>query len=201
MRRGRLGLLALVALALACGGRAGDPRAVVEQYFRCLGRDPIRTLPLLAPSFHEEHALHVVTTAEARRNLAGAALPERVPEDADTTLALDRLELGWLGVQMRTELRDLAARLVVTPIDAGVHGDEATVDVRIQGPEGPPFAQRFTLAREAPGAAWRITGVAQRDLVPANLTAAFVAFPNERLRARLQRALLRPRRGGIAPRR
>lgn len=185
MRR-RAAILACVALALACGGAPSEPGAVADAYFRALGRDPMRTLPLLAAAFHASHGLHVVTAGEAAALRSGATAPEAAPGEA----ALDRFQLGWLGVQARPGYREAAAALRVEPTPARVAGNRAEVAVRVRSAEGPPFEQRFTLARGADGA-WRIEAIAQSGVVAANEMAAFVASPSERARRALEQRLKR----------
>ena len=176
---GRCLALGLALCAAACA-RPASPAEVVAAYFAALGRDPIRTLPLLTPAFHEQHALHAVTSAEARGGGRGE------PPDAGA-LAVDRFELGWLAVQSREGFRALRDRLGVTPIGDEATGDRAHVSVRIEAGAAPAFEQRFALVRQAPGAPWRIDSIEQSGVAPGAELAAFVAHPTEAERVRLER--------------
>lgn len=181
-----LGLLGPLGLA-ACGTAEHTPAAVVESYFRCLARDPLRTLPLLTPEFHRRHALRVVTQAEAqawvsRREAASPA----TPEPAEPELSTDRFQLAWLSLQGRPEFARLARESAHSVLDVRESGDEAEVITRIEPRSAPPFEQRFRLLREAEGSAWRIDAVEQSGVESANATAAFVAYPNENARRALE---------------
>ena len=168
-----------LALAAAACAPERSPVEVVEAYFRFLGRDPIRTLPLLTDAFHEQHGLHTVTGKEAHGVRAEPGRADR--------LAVDRCELGWLRIQSRGAFRALRDRLIVTPIHDEVQGDRARVAVRVQVDQELPFEQSFSLVREAPGRPWRIESVAQNGVAPEAALAAFVAHPTESERQRLER--------------
>lgn len=143
----------------------GTPEAAVGAYLRALGRDPLRTLPLLTAAGHEQHGLGVGAPA------AGGDAPEVRPED--------RL-LGWLAVQTGGPVLGLAGRLGfgATAVTAGA--DRAEVSLEIAGPEGLPFEQRFLLVRAGPDAPWRIDRIEQAGVVASNAIAAFAAWPNAR---------------------
>jgi len=179
---GVIGRSLALGLALCAAGcaRPASPTEVVAAYFAALGRDPIRTLPLLTPAFHEQHGLHAVTSAEARAGGSGEA-----PRAG--ALAVDRFELGWLAVQSREGFRALRGLLAVTPVRDEITGDRAGVTVLVQAGAGPAFEQRFALAREAPGASWRIDSIEQSGVAPGAELAAFVAHPTEAERQRLER--------------
>jgi len=171
---------ALVLLvATACGAPTATPSDVVQSYFRALGRDPLRTLPLVTDDFHRRHALRVVTSAEAQ-----AAGADRTAESAPGALALDRHQLGWLAIQSRPELARLLAAETTRFGDARENGDAASVEVAVAPRDAPGFAQRFALLRGADGA-WRIDAIEQSGVVPANAAAAFAAYPNEAARRAL----------------
>src|SRR5690606_4501880 len=93
-------LLALLLVGCVPAPEAASPAAVVDAYFRFLGRDPMRTLPLLADAFHRRHGLGVVTAG-------GAAAAAPAPPPAPAAVSLDRLQLGWLAVQGRDAFRAL----------------------------------------------------------------------------------------------
>jgi hypothetical protein len=174
--------LALAAL-LACSAPPSSPSDVALAYFRDLGRDPIRTLPLLTRAFHAQHGLHVVSAAEARALREGpeSAVP---PPEGGGDWSLDRRVLGWLEVQSRDGFRVLRDRLQVSLVDASTSGDHAVVILRIQPGRGSAFEQRFELVRD--GGRWRIDGVEQRGMGSDNAFAAFVAHPTEAERRRLE---------------
>jgi len=168
-------LVALVCATCACSAPP-DFVAVTHEYLLCIGRDPMRTLPLLTDGFHRRHGLHVATAAEARGQ-GGAG-----PGD----LALDRYQLGWLAVQSQPEM----ARVFGTTrrFMAGrsqADGDRAWVALPIAPLDGPAFEQRFTLVRAGPDAPWRIDAIEQSGVVAENAAAAFAAYPNEAARRAL----------------
>jgi hypothetical protein len=175
--KGRCAALFLL-IATACGAPAAPPSDVVRTYFRSLGRDPMRTLPLVTDAFHRRHALRVVTSAEAQ------AAADRAPDTAPNALALDRHQLGWLAIQSRPELARLLAAETTRIGDAHESGDTASVDVEVAPRDAPAFAQRFALVRGA-GGAWRIDAIEQSGVVPANAASAFAAYPNEAARRAL----------------
>lgn len=175
--------VALLALALGCGARGGEPpQATVDAYFRALARDPIRQLPLLTPAFHQQHGIGVVTAAQAQR-IASRDATEAA--DASAAASVDRLQLGWLAIQAREEFRALRERFEVTPGAVTEDGANAVVSVQVQPQGAPAFEQRFALSRPGPDGAWRIDSVEQRGVVAENLATAFVAHPSEATRRQL----------------
>jgi hypothetical protein len=179
------GLVVRVAIAgaLSCGSPAADPADTVERYFDLLARDPVRTLPLLTDDFHRRHGLGVVTADEARRLARGerggaAAAPAGAPAD--------RYQMGWLAIQSREPYRVLRDRLAVTreAVEAGARA--AVVTVRVEPDAAPAFVQRFELVRAGPADRWRIDAVMQLEVAPPSQPAAFVAWPNEAARRRLE---------------
>jgi hypothetical protein len=181
-----MALLGLLALA-GCSASERTPASVVESYFRFLAVDPLRTLPLLTPGFHRRHALRAVTQAEAQAWVSrrGSASQEK-PELLDPALSTDRFQLGWLSVQGRPEFARLAREQARSVLDVRESGDEAEVITRIEPRSGPPFEQRFRLAREGTASLWRIDAVEQSGVESANAVAAFVAYPNENARRVLE---------------
>ena len=172
--------LAARAAALACAEAPRTATEVALDYFRFLGRDPIRTLPLLTPTFHEQHGLHVVSAGEAR----ASQMPERpAPSPEPVDWSLDRRELGWLEVQSRDGFRTLRDRFQVTLVDSSEGEGRASVAVRVQPGRGPSFEQRFALVKDG---VWRIDSVEQSGVAPENAFAAFVAHPTEAERQRLE---------------
>ncbi len=191
--------VALVALlALGCATATDTPGGTVKAYFRLVGRDPLRTLALLAPGFHAAHDLHVVTTAEARAFVRGRPRTPAPPVDsAAIQLAPDRLALAWLAIQGRPGYLEHFGALRVEPVDEQIEGDRAQVSVRVEAQGAPPFEQRFSLVRER--GVWRIDAVEQSDVTDANRLDAFVAFPNEAARSALERQATPGARGAPRP--
>jgi hypothetical protein len=173
----------LTLLAIGCGAPGDEtPTATVDAYFRDLARDPIRTLPLLTPGFHQQHGLGVVTAAEAQQLAHGGA---RNASDAIDAASVDRLQLGWLVVQSRDSFRAVRDRFIVTPGSATEDGANAVVLVHVQADGAAPFDQRFELSRGAADGAWRIESVEQQGVAAESLATAFVAHPSEIARRQL----------------
>lgn len=158
--------LALLA-ALACASHDA-PTDVITVYFRALGRDPMRTLPITTAAFHRGHGL-----------LPGSTVPN--PASAD------REQLAWLAVQRQPEFAQLAASLETLVLHVDDRGDAASVVVRIEAPGLPPFEQRFDLLRDAQ-TQWRIDAVTQSGVSDAALPAAFAAHPSHVTQLRLAHA-------------
>lgn len=152
----------------------GSPAAVVDAYFRALGRDPLRTLPLLTDDAHRRHGLLLADTAER------AAPPAGVP--------VSRHQVAWLALEKRESYRVRADLLAVEPVAASQDGGRASVTVRVSAPGEPPFEQRFALQRQDAGSPWRIDDVTQEGVGDGNGSSAFVAWPSEALRERLAHA-------------
>jgi hypothetical protein len=149
----------------------GTPEAVVAAYFHALGRDPLRTLPLLTDAAHRRHGLRLADTA--------------AQEGSRSEGPVERHQLAWLALQKREGFRDVAERLVAMPVAVAQDGHRATVTVEISEPDGAALVQRFALRRVHAKAPWRIDDVTQSGIVDANEAGAFVAWPSEALRARL----------------
>ncbi len=172
MRGRRAGLVALVCVASACSAPPDPAATVAHAYLVSVGRDPMRTLPLLTDAFHRRHGLHVATAGEARGQ-------SRTPGD----LAVDRYQLGWLAAQSQPEMaRGLGTTLAFGAGELHEEGDFAWIAVPIAPRDGPAFEQRFSLVRAGPDAPWRIDAIEQSGVVPANEAAAFAAYPNEAAR-------------------
>jgi hypothetical protein len=162
------------ALALACGGAPGSPRDTVSRYFACLGRDPVRSLELLSPAFHEAHGLRLgaeVDRAAARDPVAAA-------------------RVAWLSVQRSAAFQQGALGLGAEIVDVREEDGSAEVRTRVLPARGAAFVQRFRLTREADR--WRIDAVAQEQVGPQSRLAAFVAYPTEDGRRALAEALGTP---------
>lgn len=184
MTRAAAAAAALVLWITACAPAPESPRDVVDAYFRAMGRDPIRTLPLVTPAFHAQHGVHVVTSAEAKRAYRhGDTTP--VPTDP---LAIDRLELGWLMIQVRPRFAARLGELERTLLADETAGDTARVAVRLAPREGAPFEQHFTLLRNAAGS-WRIDSVEQRGVDATNGFEAFIAHPTDAARRGLEASM------------
>ena len=187
-----LGALLLAVVAIGCGAPdTRTPTATVDAYFRDLARDPIRTLPLLTPTFHRQHGLGVVTATEAQQVARGGAANGA---EAVAPAGLDRLQLGWLAVQSRDSFRALRDRLTVTPGTITEDGANAVVVVRVQAERTASFDQRFELSHATADGAWHIESVEQDGIVAGNRAAAFVAHPSESTRRQLAELGGRPAR-------
>jgi hypothetical protein len=158
--------LLLAALAAFACTAPDTPTDAIVTYFRALGRDPIRTLPITTEAFHRAHGLMLASTT-AR------------PESAD------REQVAWLAVQRQPEFAELAASLVASIVRADERGDAASVVVRVEAPGKPPFEQRFDLIRDAQ-AGWRIDAVTQTGVSDAALSAAFAAHPSSATQRRIE---------------
>jgi len=165
-----------VGLALACAARPDDPVAVVEAYFHSLGDDPVRSLPLLSETFHEQHGLYPITTAEATRRLRGQR--PRSPERPAGGGSLDAARVAWLMVQMKPEYRDIAASLRIQPERPRIDDDRARVRVRVDPGNAPVFLQTFALSRNGPDGRWQIDRVRQTGVRPKSRLAAAAAWPS-----------------------
>jgi hypothetical protein len=163
-----------VALALACGRAPGTPQGAVERYFACLGRDPVRSLELLSPAFHEAHGLRLgaqVDAAAVRDPVAAA-------------------RVAWLSVQRPAAFQQGALGLGAEIVDVREEDGSAEVLTRVLPARGAAFAQRFRLSH-AQGR-WRIDAVAQEQVGPQSRLAAFVAHPTEAGRRALAEGLGTP---------
>lgn len=183
-RRATATALVLAAAACACAPTPATPRDVVDAYFRAMGRDPIRTLPLVTPTFHAQHGVHVVTSAEAKRAYRHG---DKTPVPTDP-LAIDRLELGWLMIQVRPRFAARLAELERTTLAEETAGDASRVAVRLAPREGAPFEQHFALVRDAAGG-WRIDSVEQRGVDATNGFEAFIAHPTDAARRSLEASM------------
>lgn len=182
----RLASAAFLLLAIACAPAPETPRGVVDAYFRAMGRDPLRTLALVTPAFHEQHGLHVVTSTEAKRSSQeGDTTP--LPTDS---LAIDRLELGWLILQVRPRFAERLAELDRSVLAEAITGDTARVAVRLAPRAGAPFEQDFSLVRDAAGI-WRIDSVEQRGVDATNGFEALIAHPTDAARRTLEASMRR----------
>jgi hypothetical protein len=180
----RFAIAVLTLVVGACAPVPETPRDVVDAYFRAMGRDPLRTLPLLTPAFHARHGVHVVTNAEAMRAYRqGDTTP--VPTEP---LAIDRLELGWLMIQVRPAFARRLAALERTLLADETSGDTARISVRLVPQEGAAFEQEFALVRD-PSGAWRIDSVEQHGVDAINGFEAFIAHPTDAARRRLEASM------------
>lgn len=179
MRWLALALVAGLVPAPGCGDGPG-PTRVVELYFARLASDPIGTLPLLGDAFHAQHGLRPTTRQRARalRQSGDDAGMAGAPGPIDAPGELSRARLAWIAVQKREPVRSLAPALAVADLVETQEGDRALVSARVTPPGGPPFVQRFSLSRPAPGEGWRIDSVVQEEVAPASRRGAMAAAPS-----------------------
>lgn len=182
-------MAALGTLATLGCGQPQTPAEVVTAYFRALGRDPARSLPLLSPAFHRHHGLRMARfegwlwgwpspSAGASESAARASEPGGVESAA----------FAWLYVQTHPSFPALASTLRLSDVELLESDQQAHVGVRVRGRGGQEFVQRFTLSRAAPRSSWRIDRIDQIDVSPSAHTIAFVAFPHDALIDALLRA-------------
>ena len=193
---------AAALLGTACAPAPSRPREVLASYLRWIGRDPARTLELLAPEFHASHGLRLADLHEVlwggwRVTPPAQALPGAAPAPTSAT-AETRLEasrLAWLFVQRAELLRD--ARLQTRLLDQTWQETTGSVLLRVQSGGGHPFEQRFDLSRRDASAPWRIRAIEQRGVDETNVRSAFAAYPSLANLDLLKRVAAR--RGGAAP--
>ena len=116
----------------ACGASPPGARDTVDLYFRCLGRDPIRSLAILSPDFQLAHRLRL-----------GAPLAPGASADP-----LAAAQVAWLNVQKTAAFQQQARRLSTRWIQLREDGDTARASLRVRAGESPGFAQRFQLSPE-----------------------------------------------------
>lgn len=143
---------------------AGTPEAAVDVYLRSLGRDPLRTLPLLTDAAHRQHGLGL-TASGAGNDVRRVSMDER--------------RLAWLAAQTGGPVLALAGRLRSEPVAVALEGDRAEVAMRISAPPAPAFEQRFYLQRADAAAPWTIDQVLQTGVVAANDKVATAAWPSQ----------------------
>ncbi len=183
-------VLVLGALAAGCGGAPEEPRRTVERYFASLGRDPIRSVPLMSDTFMERHGMHMT-----ERDLAFAWLKKNrmnapgtgptLSQEGEAPYTVHDARMAWLALQRRQIFQTVAAGLLVEYLGVAQDGDRAIVTTRVYGEKSPPFVERLTLSRVSPSAPWRIDDIEQDGVVEANEMTAFVANPCEALRRQL----------------
>ncbi len=179
--------LVLFALALAaCAPAPRAPRDIVEAYFRYLGHDPARLLPLLTAGFHARHGItmerlegwmwgeYIYLDPVERSEPIAALAPVDAPRGPDAA------EYAWLQVMVDGRLRRAVQQLVPKISSVKQEGDHADVWVRIRAPGSFGFRQRFMLVRGANGR-WRIEGIEQKGVTAGAALAAFAAYPNQAL--------------------
>lgn len=175
---GRLPISLALSLALtaglACSRVPDTPAGVVEAYFRYLGRDPGRALPLLSPAFHKAHGLRV---ADLRGWIWVGS--------ADLDASKDSGPVAWMMVQSDPQVQDLAKNLKVDHLEEEVEGGQATVRTRVTPPGGFPFHQTFRLSRSDSGH-WQIDAIEQTEVIRRDLGAAFAAYPNRKTLHRIR---------------
>lgn len=166
--------------------RSADYDGVVERYFRDLRSDPVRTLELLTPRFHERHHLRV------RPDVPTVGDPATVREVEQL-----RAQLGWLWALTMDGYPAAASTLGGSVVRHRRTPSGASVVVRVEPPVGDAFEQSFELLRDE-GDRWRIDRITQRGLTPETREAGFVAAPTLEARPAARRS--RPGPGaGAAP--
>jgi len=172
-------LLLALLMMISCGEPA-EPQHVVDLYFSRLVRDPLGTLPLLSAEFHGGHGLRVTTRKRAESIRLGTdnADTPGAPKPIETPGDLSRARLGWLAIQKLTPVRELGGRLATETLATAIDGNDARITVRVGPPGMPAFLQYFRLSRPSTGEPWRIDGIEQEEVVPANRTAALAAAPS-----------------------
>jgi hypothetical protein len=176
------------------GSRSPAVRAV-ERYFAYRAHDPIRAVVVTTPELQLAHGLSLV------RILGVPFVPERglAPED-ERAVELSRARQASLELyNLLRWMAPVAEAIAPEVLERGEEGDTAHVRVRVSaaGPTPPravlgmgpwpfaPFEQRFGL-RHVDGA-WRIAGIQQTGVSPANVVPAFAVDPTlaglDRLRA------------------
>lgn len=178
-------------LGTACAPAPSRPREVLAGYLRWIGRDPARTLELLAPEFHARHGLRVADLRDVLWGgwqVPGAAEPPAAAAGAGLSpeARLESGRLAWLFVQRARPLRD--ARFRTKLLEQDWRETTGSVLLRVQSGRGRPFQQRFAFARRDAGSAWRILGIEQQDVDATNALAAFAAYPSLANLERIQQA-------------
>lgn len=195
--RSVLGLLLLVG-ALGCADTPPTPERVVLRYFDTIGRDPMRTLNLLSPAYHESHGLEVAALEGWSWGNQVLDLPEALPNPdlapLDATRGPDSAQLAWVMVQLERHFRRLVHQVKQSIVHEVVVGNRATVEVAVLPPAGLRFTQRFRLSRRNASAPWRIDSIDQEGVVPREIYVAFAMSPREETR---QKVIARLNRGGI----
>ena len=183
MRRVATGIL--VAAGLACAPAPRTPTETVERYLEALARDPVRTLVLVTPEFHDRHGLRFEEVAD--RPFAAPAAPRPA---VDPELERERARLGWLTVLTKRIFALQHDRFRRRVLSERVLGDRAEVAVRVEGAGAPPLDVRFDL-RARP---WRIDAVHLPALDESQWVGAFLVAPDAELHRRIRD--LRQRPGG-----
>jgi hypothetical protein len=180
VRRGLASILA--AAALACGGGAHTPGATALRYLEALGSDPIRTLELVTPGFHDRHGLRFEEVAD--RPFADPQA--RSTPSGDAALERERARLGWLTVLTKPIFALQGGRFGRRVVSERIRADHA--DVVVERPGHPPFDARIQLRRIAADAPWRIDAVLLPEVGDAQLVQAFLVAPDAELHRRIAEA-------------
>lgn len=170
-------------LGIACAPPPSRPREVLASYFRWIGRDPARTLELLAPEFHASHGLRMADLHEVlwggwHATPRAAELPGAALRDASDT-SEGRVEAGrlaWLVVQRAGPLRETTFQVKL--LEQAWQETMGTVLLRVQSGRGAPFEQRFEFSRPDATSPWRIRAIEQRGVDATNVQGAFAAYPS-----------------------
>ena len=199
-RRACTSLALLILGFVACAQPPAAPRDLVEAYFRYLGHDPARLLPLLTPGFHARHGItmerlegwmwgeYMYLDPVERSEPIAALAPVDAPRGPDAA------EYAWLQVMVDGRVRRAVQQLVPRISSVDQDGDHADVWVRIQAPGSFGFRQRFVLVR-GDGGRWRIDSIEQKGVTASAALAAFAAYPNQALLDRVRPP--KSQRGGL----
>lgn len=182
----RRAALLLCAAAFGCAPAPPGPAETLERYLDALAGDPIRTLAMLTPGFHDRHGLRFEEVADRP-----FAAPRRAAPSADPLLERERARLGWLTVLTKRIFALQSGRFRHRVVSEAVRGDVAEVVVQV---EPPPLEARFELRRGARGGGWQIDAVHLPDLDESQWLQAFLIAPDAELHRRI--AAARERRPG-----
>ena len=169
-------VLLAVGLALGLAGCTPGPVETVDDYFRSLRDDPVRTLILTSEAFHERHGVRRVPPLRP-----GGRPPAPAPDAAEAEAGgrLARARLGWLLMIKMSTYHELAERLRVEHVSVDSDAEQATVVTRVSAPGATPFLQTFVLRRSARDGRWRIDEIVQQDVRIGSRAPAYAAYPSQ----------------------
>lgn len=201
----RISLLIVLVLlgAVGCDSPPRTPAAVVTRYFDTIGRDPMRTMLLLSPAYHETHGLNVEALEDWSWGYSWVNVPEAAPNPGlaplDTERDLDTSKLAWLMVQLEQNFRRVAVQARHSIIHELTVRNRARVEVQIRPPAGLKFTQSFRLSRADERSPWLIDAIEQEGVVMREAYVAFTLNPNEEMRQNILRRIKHLTRGPVLP--